>query len=278
MISSFCFRTLILMRLLTLVFGVLGALPAGASPYDDLVLSARKHLEASRFKEGLDSANKAVLVNPNDYKGHYYAAMANMSLDQFEEADAAAKRSLASAPDSAKAGVEKLAAAIKDRRAVVKPNQSFIYLACSGKEIDDFENSRGEMRKERTKEFNQIYRINVTDQKIASWHGESGSWFPFQCEDPKRPPGYSQWKASASCSVRPASFDADSNRKNVDDKGEISERDISFSVSRVTGALEIFDKSTFEKIEGKKSTRWLVTNGSCTPTTEPVKKAAAVKF
>lgn len=270
MISKFFFRILFFMRLLALVVGVLASLPAGASPYDDLVSSAREHLEAARFKEGLESANKAVLVNPNDYKGHYYVAMANMSLDLFDEADAAASRSLNSAPVSAKAGVEKLSNAIKDRRAIVKPNQSFIFLACSGSEKTD----AGPVSF--TMEFNRIYRINVTEQKIDSWNN---GWSAFRCDDPKRPAsGYTEWNQWTKCSVEPENFFATSSDTRVDDKGVRFSNYFDFRVSRVTGALKIGSLSTIEQIDGEKTSDILRTAGSCAPTTEPVSKAAAVRF
>lgn len=84
--------------------------------YNGLISQAREQLQNEQFVEALATAKDAVRADANDYKGHYYAAMAYLGLARFDDAEAAAGRSLQLAAESAKPGVEKLVSAIKTRR------------------------------------------------------------------------------------------------------------------------------------------------------------------
>lgn len=95
---------------------VLSTAPAWAADYTSLVGQAREQLQDERFVEALATAKDAVRANPNDYKGHYYVAMAYMGMNRLDDADAAVNLALGLAPANAKPGVEKLEAAIKTRR------------------------------------------------------------------------------------------------------------------------------------------------------------------
>jgi formylglycine-generating enzyme required for sulfatase activity len=89
---------------------------AWAADYTSLVGQARELLQEDRIVEALAVAKDAVRANTNDYKGHYYVALAYLGMARFDEADEAAKRARALAPDSARAGVDKLVASIQSRR------------------------------------------------------------------------------------------------------------------------------------------------------------------
>lgn len=104
------------LRLLYVCLVLAGITPVWAADYASLVSEAREQLQNERFVEALATAKDAVRANPNDYKGHYYVAMAYMGLDRFDDAEAAVTRSLSHAPESAMPGVQKLASAIKVRR------------------------------------------------------------------------------------------------------------------------------------------------------------------
>jgi formylglycine-generating enzyme required for sulfatase activity len=104
------------LRLLLACLVLAGVTPVWAADYASLIGEAREQLQNEHFVEALAIAKDAVRANPNDYKGHYYVAMAYMGMDRFEDAEAAVTRSLSHAPESAKPGVEKLASAIKVRR------------------------------------------------------------------------------------------------------------------------------------------------------------------
>lgn len=114
--SNLLSRHLPALRLL-LACLMLSTAPAWAADYASLVSQARTQLQNERYVEGLAAAKDAVRANPNDYKGHYYVAMAYLGMDRFDDAEIAAKRAQSLAPQSAKVGVEKLADAIQTRRA-----------------------------------------------------------------------------------------------------------------------------------------------------------------
>lgn len=92
------------------------ATAAWAADYASLVGQARDLLQEDRIVEALAVAKDAVRANDNDYKGHYYVALAYLGMGRFDEADEAARRARALAPDSARAGVDKLVASIQTGR------------------------------------------------------------------------------------------------------------------------------------------------------------------
>lgn len=100
--------------LLGFAIGNLG--PVWAADYAGLVEQARDQLQNERFIEALAAAKDAVRANANDYKGHYYVAMAYMGMNRFDDAETAVTRALSLAPAGAKPGVEKLVDVIKTRR------------------------------------------------------------------------------------------------------------------------------------------------------------------
>jgi formylglycine-generating enzyme required for sulfatase activity len=106
----------IFLRLLTGCLLISSLSLAWAADYAALVTQAREQLQAERFVEALASARDAVRANAEDYQGHYYLAMAYMSLGNFDDAESAAASSLRLSPANVRPGVEKLAAAIKTRR------------------------------------------------------------------------------------------------------------------------------------------------------------------
>jgi tetratricopeptide (TPR) repeat protein len=102
--------------LAALLAGLCLATAAWAADYASLVGQARDLLQEDRIVEALAVAKDAVRANANDYKGHYYVALAYLGMGRFDEADEAARRARALAPDSARAGVDKLVASIQSRR------------------------------------------------------------------------------------------------------------------------------------------------------------------
>ncbi len=104
---------------IALLFGLaLVALPITpwADIQTDLINQAKERLQDDRVVEALALAKDAVRTNANDYRGHYYVALANLGLGRFDEADQAAQRARALAPDTAQAAVDKLIASIRSRR------------------------------------------------------------------------------------------------------------------------------------------------------------------
>ena len=104
-------------RSLILACLLLGSAPAWAADYASLVSQARTQLQNERYIEALAAAKDAVRANPNDYKGHYYLAMAYLGMDRFDDAETAVKRAQTLVQDNARAGVQKLADTIQSRRA-----------------------------------------------------------------------------------------------------------------------------------------------------------------
>jgi hypothetical protein len=89
---------------------------AGAADYDGLIAQARIQLEGARIVDALAASTEATRLNPADFRGHYYSAMALMSLGRFDDSEAAAAQALALAPASGRAAVEKLRDAVKARK------------------------------------------------------------------------------------------------------------------------------------------------------------------
>lgn len=99
------------------LFALLIGFPdARAADYDGLITQARILLEGGGVENALTASNEAVKLNPAGFKGHYYVAMALMSLGRFDEAQAAAAQALTLAPESGRAAVEKLRDSVKARK------------------------------------------------------------------------------------------------------------------------------------------------------------------
>ncbi|MBF0324482.1 MAG: tetratricopeptide repeat protein [Alphaproteobacteria bacterium] len=81
---------------------------AGAADYDGLIAQARLLLEGGGVEGALAASAEAVKLDPAGFKGHYYQGMALMGLGRFEEAQAAAAKALALAPESGRVAAEKL--------------------------------------------------------------------------------------------------------------------------------------------------------------------------
>jgi len=110
---------------------------AWATDYDSLVSQARDQLQNEQYSEALTTAKEAVSKNPNGYHGHYYAAMAYMSLGQFNEAEAEVETALNQAPQGAKTAIEKLVSTIKvGRQSADKASVKDIFLECRGTLIE----------------------------------------------------------------------------------------------------------------------------------------------
>ena len=73
-------------------------------------------LGQNRYDEALLTAKDAARQAPEDYRAHYYLALANFGLERYDDAEAAAARALVLAPAEAKAAVTKLQTAIGTRR------------------------------------------------------------------------------------------------------------------------------------------------------------------
>lgn len=89
---------------------------ARAADYDGLTAQARILLEGGSVVDALTASNEAVKLNPAGFKGHYYVAMALMSLGRFDDAEAAAAQALTLAPESGRPAVEKLRDSVKARK------------------------------------------------------------------------------------------------------------------------------------------------------------------
>lgn len=89
---------------------------ARATDYDGLIAQARAHLEGGRVVDALAASNEAVKLNPADFKGHYYGAMALMSLGRFDDSEAAAAQALTLAPEAGRPAVVKLRDTVKARK------------------------------------------------------------------------------------------------------------------------------------------------------------------
>jgi tetratricopeptide (TPR) repeat protein len=160
-------RFFTLLRLLLACLVLSSVTPVWAADYDSLVSQSREQIENEQYTEALATAKEAVSKKPNDYKGHYYAAMAYMSLGQFDEADAEVATALNQAPKSAKPAVEKLVSAIKDgRKGSDQGAGKEIILSCTG--ITILESGKvGGNKKSTTMNRRLIFKIK--DNSIQRW-------------------------------------------------------------------------------------------------------------
>lgn len=94
----------------------LAAAPLAAQSADAAIEQARQLLTEERFVEALAAATDASRLNATDFRAHYYIAMAQMGLRQFDNADAEAAVALAQAPEASKPQVLKLQATIRALR------------------------------------------------------------------------------------------------------------------------------------------------------------------
>lgn len=88
---------------------------AGNKALDLLLEQAKTRLQNNQNAEALQSAQQAVTQAGNDYRSHYYLALALMALQRFPEAQATANRAQALAPANAKGAVQALTAEIAKR-------------------------------------------------------------------------------------------------------------------------------------------------------------------
>lgn len=259
---------------LVLVLGLTCQLHALAGPFDDRIAQARAHLEAGRGKEGLAAARQAIAIQPNDYRGHYYASLAALSLGQLPEAEAALEKSRASAPAGAQDALRKVADAIGARKGADKSAApAFVYLSCSG-ESEAESISSGNVRKEA---FRETYRVNLAGNSMATW---KDGWSELACsKDFTKPPGYIAWSRSASCSVYETNFRHIDEWADTADDGKKTSRKIFLEISRVTGALSIDNYFEYAYANGKSGGVITKTKASCEPTAEPKKAPPpATKF
>ena len=99
-------------NLLLIACLMFGSVPTTwAEDYASLIAKAREQVQNEDFIAGLAAAEDAVRANPQDCSGHYYVAAANLGLNRFDDAEAAVAIALSQASETAKPGVEKLAAA-----------------------------------------------------------------------------------------------------------------------------------------------------------------------
>lgn len=96
--------------------GCLLASFARAQDSSSLITQAQEQLQTEHYAEALTLAQEAVRRTPDDYRGHYYVAMACMVLGGFDEADAAVTRAHTLAPENARDAVQKLRTAIATNR------------------------------------------------------------------------------------------------------------------------------------------------------------------
>lgn len=240
--------------------------PALAGPFDDRIAQARAHLEAGRGKEGLAAARQAIQIQPNDYRGHYYASLAALSLGQLPEAEAALDKSRAAAPPAAQDALRKVADAISARKGADKTSApAFVYLSCSG-ESQGESMSSGNVR---TESFREIYRVNLAGNSMATW---KDGWNELACtKDRVKPSGYITWSLDASCSVSEASFRQTEARASTDDEGKKTSRKIFLEINRATGALSIDNYFEYAYANGKSGGVTTKVKASCEPTAEPRK-------
>jgi tetratricopeptide (TPR) repeat protein len=97
---------------------------ARAANYDELILQARTLLEGGRVVDALATSTEATKLNPKGFKGHYYIAMALMSLGRLDDAADAAEQALFLVPDSERAAVEKLYDAVETRQEEAEAEQA----------------------------------------------------------------------------------------------------------------------------------------------------------
>lgn len=168
------------------------ATPAWAADYASLITQAREQLQNERFTEALATAKEAVQAKPKDYKGHYYVAMAQMSLGQFDDAEAEVATALSQAPKSAKPAIEKLAKTIKANSKSVDATKTNpksedqsaskeIFLACKGS---------GERKIEYvnlpTQPVNHEAIFKIKDRSINEWDSQEGLWDADMCSSQPR--------------------------------------------------------------------------------------------
>jgi hypothetical protein len=103
-------------RLLAAAALLLAAAPLAAQSADASIEQARQLLTEERFVEALAAATDASRLNATDFRAHYYIAMAQMGLRQFDNAEAEAAVALAQAPEASKPQVLKLQATIRSLR------------------------------------------------------------------------------------------------------------------------------------------------------------------
>lgn len=234
-----------------------------AAQYDELVSQARQHMESGRLKEALVAAKQAILIQPDNYKAHYYAAMANMSLDDLAAAESEVAKSMNAAPISAKDSISKLVEIIREKKKSVKPiADAIVYLACSGELV---EKANDDVAKR--KNVDAIYRVNITASNVAEW--ENNAWSPFKCKADSRPDhGYISWSQNVGCRIDVENFNFHFSEDNTDDNGLSILRSKSILINRVTGLLTQTDYFTFK---GSGVDGWTRTNvnGTCSSTTEP---------
>jgi tetratricopeptide (TPR) repeat protein len=245
--------------------------PAWAGDYKSLISQARQQMENEHFAEALATAKEAVSEKPNDYQGHYYAAMAHMSLGQLDEADAEVATSLSQAPKSAKPAVEKLAGIIKSGRKgteLAKEQTSDIakniILECRGSHVYEKIRTGEPSVPAKISKFTEIW--NISEHSIQEWLNDSNSWGENLCV-----------RKSAKCNLTDASFTF-LLKKVTSKDGDVFTSSSSILINRRSGKFS--RKWDFEsKFEsGNESSHSDDYNGECIPRSDPSKEGGPNKF
>ncbi len=82
----------------TAAVGQAKALVGESASYDNLLSLGEAQLGAKQYQGALDSFQKAAAKKPGDWLAFYYASQAHTALGQFENAEAALKKALATGP------------------------------------------------------------------------------------------------------------------------------------------------------------------------------------
>jgi tetratricopeptide (TPR) repeat protein len=275
-------RFFTLLRLLLVCLVLSSVTPVWAADYDSLVSQARKQLENEQFAEALATAKAAVSKKPKDYKGHYYAAMAHMSLGQFDEADAEVTTALSQAPKSAKPAVEKLVSAIKDGRkgadmGIAKKKEAVnsedkkvdkdIFLECSGIKNTSIFHSQHVTEKDKQEKFVLVLKIN--NDTISVWTSTS---FAKTCSKKEK-------SKSVACFIDDESFySRDIFESRDSDSKSVLTRTI--KIDRRSGLFEFRDSYRVDYDDGSSRSKTdVVKDGACVPCSEPTPpKAVPNKF
>ena len=232
-----------------------------AADYESLITQARKQLEGAQFSAALNTANDSVRANPSDYRGHYYVAMAQMSLGQISEAEAAVARSLKLAPPNAKAGVERLASAIRSsKKAPDQSTTSETFLKCSGTKTTRV-TSLGKL----TEPIAATYKIG--NNSISEWDESKIKWRGNMCEK-VRDKGIRY--TYNTCDLN-ENFYSWRMSWETDEKGYLSKRSDGIKINRKTAEWASFWTVTDIEPEKGETVLLVQSEGTCQVTPDPSK-------
>ncbi len=200
-----------------------------AAKADAPVKTARDELQSQRYEKARSAAEQAIKTDPQDYRGHYYLAMAELGLGHADLARTAVDKALNLAPASARPGVEKLAGMVGGTPA----SPAAVFVSCNYSAVP----KNGAGTDNSSPELTVIYKIEP--QSFYLWDERTSEWKARACGVSRID---ARWTGTQTCEYneRMFAYTLHAQPADADDHQYFEAR-----INRLTGAFSYSEKSSY---------------------------------